>query len=437
MTRIATILLCLILSHANATVLKLDYPVFNAQEISIIKNNFLNNLTETGAIVASPSNIAPNYYYDWVRDSGIAMGLIANWYEAYGQNEDKIKLLNYVSWTQKIQQQSSPNPGQDIIGEPKFNLDGTPYTGPWGRPQNDGPALRALALIHFANVLLNNKDVNYVQSNLYAGGLDPHTMGVIKVDLEYVAHHWREKNYDLWEEVYGHHFFTEMVQRKALLAGAKLAMIRHETGAADYYEKQAQLIATHLNDYIDSQHNLIRASLLPHPGPQKTLELDSAVILGVLLGNAHDTVFAASNDYVQNTVTALKNQFTDLFPINESNQQTILFGRYPGDTYDGYRTDSIGNPWFILTASMAEYYYTKAALLPQTPENSQHIENYINLGDNYLRIIKHYAPDLTMKEQINLTTGKQQGAESLTWSYVAVLRAIDARQKLLLVPRQH
>jgi glucoamylase len=33
-------------------------------------------------------------------------------------------------------------------------------------------------------------------------------------------------------------------------------------------------------------------------------------------------------------------------------------------------------------------------------------------------------------EQINLDTGVQQGAVSLTWSYVSVLRAVDLRKKL-------
>lgn len=49
-----------------------------------------------------------------------------------------------------------------------------------------------------------------------------------------------------------------------------------------------------------------------------------------------------------------------MFPINHNHPSAILFGRYPGDTYDGYQTNSIGNPWFILTATMAEYYYTLA-----------------------------------------------------------------------------
>jgi glucoamylase len=42
--------------------------------------------------------------------------------------------------------QTVPNLSGDLstggLGEPKFNIDGTAFTGSWGRPQRDGPALR-------------------------------------------------------------------------------------------------------------------------------------------------------------------------------------------------------------------------------------------------------------------------------------------------------
>jgi glucoamylase len=45
-------------------------------------------------------------------------------------------------------------------------------------------------------------------------------------------------------------------------------------------------------------------------------------------------------------------------------------------------------------------------------------------------LVKNYANDLYLSEQINLHTGIQQGARSLTWSYVSVLRAINMREKV-------
>ncbi|ASQ46012.1 glycoside hydrolase family 15 protein [Legionella clemsonensis] len=406
--------------------------VFSPAEIATLKQNFIANITDTGAVIASPSRYYPDYYYDWVRDAAITMDLIETWYEKDKKPEDKARLVNYVHWVEKAQHQTDTLPGQDILGEPKFYLDGRAYDGPWGRPQNDGPALRALTLIRFAHSLIKNNELPYVQAHLYGGGLDPESMGAIKMDLEYIAHHWQEKNYDLWEEVYGDHFFTVMVQRKALIEGAKLARELNEASTAAFYEEQARLMEERLNQHIDQDRAIIQATLAPHPGPQKTNELDSAVMLGVLLGYTENNPFLPTNPYVRNTADALREQFKMLYPINDNYTDALLFGRYPGDTYDGYRNDGLGNPWFILTATMAEYYYKVAAMLPADRKHQAFIKANVKQGDHYLRLIKQYAPDLTMSEQINLNTGIQQGANSLTWSYVAVLRAINLRESLNL-----
>lgn len=404
--------------------------IFTHEDIQILKRNFLNNIKPNGAIVASPSQHNPNYYYDWIRDSAIAMGLIETWYESTDSIQYKKLLLEYVAWTEKIQHQFDPIPGQDILGEPKFYINGNPFDGEWGRPQNDGPALRASVLIRFAQQLLNSNDKEYVIKHLYNNTMDSQSMGAIKMDLEYISHHWQDANFDLWEEVFGYHFFTAMAQQKALADGAALAHKLHDEQAAVFYEKQSRLINSRLKQHLDQKNKIIQASLLPHPGPQKTWELDSSVMLGILINPQKEGIFAPHHTFVQNTVRALHEQFNFMFPINKNHSGAILFGRYPGDTYDGYQTNSIGNPWFILTATMAEYYFTLADNMSTNPNNYPLIMNYIKKGDNYLKLIKQYGPELNLSEQINLNTGIQQGAASLTWSYVSVLRAIHLREQL-------
>ncbi len=359
------------------------------------------------------------------------MGLIETWFESSQSPKYRNRMLHYVSWTETIQRQKAPLPGFDILGEPKFYIEGYPFDGPWGRPQNDGPALRASVMIRFANQLLDNSDLDYVETHLYKGGMDPNTMGVIKLDLEYTAHHWQDANFDLWEEVLGHHFFTAMAQQKALFDGALLAHRLNDEEAAKFYETQARLINNRLNQHLDFRNSVIQSTLAPHPGPQKTLELDSSVILGILINPQDKGVFSPQHSIVKNTVQALHNQFNLMFPINDKASGAILFGRYPGDTYDGYNTHGLGNPWFILTATTAEYYYTLAYNLPVTKNNKLLINKYHAIGDNYLKLIKRYAPNLSLSEQINLNNGTQQGAASLTWSYVSVLRAIDLEAKLI------
>lgn len=404
--------------------------VFSPQDTEILKQHFFDNFHPNGAIVASPSKQNPNYYYDWVRDSAIAMALVETWYETTHSSEYKNHLQLYVSWTAGLQLQPDPIPGMDILGEPKFYIDGYPFDGIWGRPQNDGPALRASTLTRFAQHLLNHGEEAYVQTYLYQPHLNPKTMGVIKRDLEYTAHHWQDADYDLWEEVLGHHFFTAMVQQKALVEGAALARRLHDDKAADFYDLQAKLIQNRLHQHLDTTHQLIQATLAPHPGPQKTLELDTSVILALLLNPQENGPFAINHPYAKQTVQALHDQYANLYPINQQASGPILFGRYPGDTYDGYRNDGLGNPWFILTATMAEYYYTLAYRLPENERNSTLFNTYLKTGDDYLRLIKKYTPTLEMSEQINLNTGIQQGASLLTWSYTSVLRAIELRKKL-------
>lgn len=60
------------------------------------------------------------------------------------------------------------------------------------RPQRDGPALRATALITYANWFLAKGNSSYVTSTLWP---------VIKLDCDYVAKYWNQTGFDLWEEV--------------------------------------------------------------------------------------------------------------------------------------------------------------------------------------------------------------------------------------------
>jgi len=403
--------------------------IYSAQEQAQLELFWTKNMFDSGAIIASPSRQAPDYYYDWVRDSAIAMGLISQRFQASRGDEDKQRLTRYVDWVERTQNAMAPH-GVDILGEPKFHLSGAVYSGAWGRPQNDGPALRAMALIRFAKTLLDDGDNHYVATHLYQANLDPSSMGAIKKDLEYTAHHWQEENFDLWEEVYGHHFFTALLQRRALIDGAALAERLSDGTAAAFYRKQAQVIELRLRQHFNPDNGLIEASLSPHPGPQKWKELDTAVVLAVLLDKGEDRFIALDNPYLKNTVDALKTNFATEYPINYSKKGAVLFGRYPGDTYDGYHTDGQGNPWFILTATIAEYYYRLATQTFSKKGETPLFLDMVQKGDAYLQLVKEHSPELQMKEQINWKTGIQQGAESLTWSYTAVLSAIEAKQSL-------
>jgi glucoamylase len=137
-----------------------------------------------GAIVASPSRSNPDYYFHWVRDSGIAAKAILSLYRSAEEPAARRRylgvLLDFADFSRHIQGTSARTSAG--LGEPKFTVDGAPYTGPWGRPQNDGPAIRALVLGRLANVLLDEGRWDLVRERLYDGKLP--ASSVIKADLD-------------------------------------------------------------------------------------------------------------------------------------------------------------------------------------------------------------------------------------------------------------
>lgn len=78
----------------------------------------------------------------------------------------------------------------------------------------DGPALRATAIIAYANWLVANGNTSYVTSTLWP---------VLKLDLDYVRDNWNQTGFDLWEEINSSSFFTTAVQHRALREGNALA----------------------------------------------------------------------------------------------------------------------------------------------------------------------------------------------------------------------
>jgi len=420
------------------------------EQISL--KNLLRNIsppgTEKGVVVASPSKHNPDYWYHWVRDAALVMDLIVDQYQKTNVPEKKATFLNliwdYVDFSKLNQQTPTPSGGP---GEPKFNVDGTAFVGPWGRPQNDGPALRALTLIRFAKTLIREAKPTEVNR----------LFGIIKYDLEFVSHHWREPSFDLWEEIKGIHFYTLLVQHQAMLDGASFIALLGDTGASNWYSKQARLMEEELEKFWESRKGYLVSTRNRVGGiDYKKSNLDSSVLLGVLHAATSD-VFSVDNPKVQATVLKTKQAFKAIYSINQSGPSGVAIGRYPEDKYDGYSSAGDGNPWILTTNAVAEYYYllrNRYASRGEILVNNLNLEFFKDLGfepglgvvrrterlfsqildrlqvegDEYLVRVKfHVDSDGQMAEQMNRWSGFLQGARDLTWSYASFLTALEAR----------
>ncbi len=418
-----------------------------------------------GAILASPSlkndyGFSQDYQFHWVRDAGVTMRQVVNEYkQAAAAHQDiselNIKLQNYIDFEREAQQQFS-NPGEQTLGQPKFNIDGTVWEGIWGRPQNDGPAIRALALCEMVGE-------NMVSAH--------EVVPLIKIDLDYVVREWHQPNFDLWEEVNDtDHFFTKMMQQRALTCGGNLlyftdhALSQKYTNASKEIKKSLDYHWNEKLGYITETINQLN---------NKGGGLDSAIVLGVLYGSdwseaAYLPEWSVRDDRVMGTVAALRDAFAKEYPINQANpQEPPLIGRYPGDKYDGNQFVQ-GNPWVLTTVALAEYYYTLAHVyknshLPveitqhnrrffeqlnikvlvattyeyDTPEYNNVMTALIAEGDRYMQRINYHSACtwdyscMHYAEQIDAKTGRQTSAEDLTWGYVSILRAMQARKFLV------
>lgn len=106
-------------------------------------------------------------------------------------------LTKLIDITGQARLQTVSNPSGSLsdgtgLGEPKFNTDFSAFTGAWGRPQRDGPALRATALITYGKWLVSNGYTSTATSVVWP---------IIRNDLHYVAQYWNQTGFDLWEEV--------------------------------------------------------------------------------------------------------------------------------------------------------------------------------------------------------------------------------------------
>ena len=102
--------------------------------LSMIISNATKADVKPGMVVASPSKEAPNYYFDWVRDTALTMRSLIDYYQL--SNDQKIRNMIFTWIDAEAYRQNLPT--YSGLGEPKYNIDGSGFTGPWGRPQNDG-----------------------------------------------------------------------------------------------------------------------------------------------------------------------------------------------------------------------------------------------------------------------------------------------------------
>ena len=382
-------------------------------------------------------------WYTWTRDAALTYKSLVERFIA-GDTSLQSKIDDYVSAQAKIQTVSNPSGGPDSggLGEPKFNVDLTAFTGAWGRPQRDGPPLRATALILYANWLLSNGGRAQALGKVWP---------VIAKDLAYTVKYWNQTGFDLWEEVNGSSFFTLSASHRALVEGAALAEELGQAcnGCADSAPKILCFVQSFWkNGYIDSNINVNEG----RTGKDANSILSSIHTFDPE-AECTDSTFQPCSSRALANHKAVVDSFRSAYTINAGIAQgrAVAVGRYTEDVYYN------GNPWYLTTLAAAEQLYSAihqwnelgsitvdAVSLPffrdlipsittGTYASSSSTFTSINsavrtYADDFISVVQKYTPSNgALSEQFDRNNGSPLSARDLTWSYAAFLTAVERR----------
>ncbi|KAI1471374.1 carbohydrate-binding module family 20 protein [Daldinia caldariorum] len=405
----------------------------------------------SGVVVASPSKSNPDYFYTWTRDAALVFKAITerfiNKYDASLQTQ----IQNYIVAQAKLQTVSNPSGSLSDgkgLGEAKYQVDLSAFTDGWGRPQRDGPALRAIALITYSKWLIANGYTSTVNTVVWP---------VIRNDLNYVAQYWNQTGFDLWEEVNGSSFFTVAAQHRSLVEGSALAKtlgINH-----DAYDAIAPHILCFQQTFWSPSGGYALANINVNNG--RSAKDGNSILASIhnfdpALG-CDSATFQPCSDRALSSHKVVVDSFRGIYSINAGipSGSAVAVGRYSEDVYYN------GNPWYLLTLAAAEQLYdalyvwqttgsitvtsvslsffqdlvpsVQAGTYKAGTETYTTIYNAVYLyADGFVNIVSQYAAsDGSLDEQYDRNSGTPLSARDLTWSYAAFLTAAARRSGLV------
>jgi glucoamylase len=288
----------------------------------------------------------------------------------------------------------------------------------------------------------------------FYGQLDAPTQAtanaVVAANLNFLQNAYQGETYNLWEEEYGASFFARSVQLRCFLAvTANTAGIPVPGWLSTAIPWLESALAGHWNGQCYQ-------SVLPVPSDYRApYDPNIDIVMAAIYG-----AVAVTDTKLLATAALLRSQWTDpassyFYPINGADQGRgigPMFGRYPGDVYDGDTDALVGDhPWPVSTANFAELYYRLAQQITTSgtvPLDGLSAGFFSQLGidasatpaaaaaaletaaDQMLQAIIFHSDHFELSEQFDATSGYEKSVANLSWSYAAFLSAVRAKNAL-------
>ena len=238
-------------------------------------------------------------------------------------------------------------------------------------------------------------------SNLYATFIQPATNFL----SEFIDEHTGlpHASYDLWEEKFLTTTYSTAITYEALLVAADFAEKFEYPEDAVKWRDAASKIAENSAVFYDVQRGALRKGfLLQEDG---SLQFDNTLDVSSLYGALMFAGKDFGTDPIVKTAVAIEKDLLDKSPSGGT-------PRYEFDNYFSSAPQLKGNPWFVTTLWMAQFY-----VRTQRPDKARYYLDWT---------MSKALPSGVLSEQINPTTGEPLSVTPLVWSHAEFINtAID------------
>jgi GH15 family glucan-1,4-alpha-glucosidase len=207
-------------------------------------------------------------------------------------------------------------------------------------------------------------------------------------------------SYDLWEERFGVHSFTVAAVIAGLRAAANFARLFKDASLAGKYDNVAKQMKEGLERHL--YHTGLKRYARSGYRKDKGYELDEVIDVS-LLGLTILGALPPRDPRMVETMEAIHRQLWLKTPVEGC-------ARYQNDVYQrpsDSPSDIPGNPWFISTLWLGEYFIARAESLQELREAIPFLE----------WCVRNALPSGVLAEQVHPVDGSPLSVSPLTWSH--------------------
>ncbi|MEO6761302.1 MAG: glycoside hydrolase family 15 protein [Candidatus Saccharimonadales bacterium] len=256
----------------------------------------------------------------------------------------------------------------------------------------------AVVLYMLGEYLSASNDTDFV-SSLYVTFVQPAANFMIEFRDEQTK--LPHASYDLWEEKFATHTYTVAIVYRALLTAADFADMFEFPDDAVKWRAAADDISKGLDALFDPERNILRKSLIIKD--DESLDFDNTLDVSSLYGVMMYALHEFGLEKVKQTMTAIDSTLLNQSPSGGS-------PRYEHDQYFAGDPQYLGNPWFVTTLWLAQY-YTRL----NNPTKARELVDWT---------LSHALPSGVLSEQVSPITGEPLSVTPLVWSHAELINTL-------------